>query len=85
MCIANVMDSQSQFSLQDDRHAIRRLKRGDIDGLEILVARYQAKAVRVAFLITHDGLQAGDTQACLVGESSNGTPLRGCDDIQIVP
>jgi len=40
--------------------AIRRLKSGDIGGLEILVARYQAKAVRVAFLITHDELQAED-------------------------
>jgi RNA polymerase sigma-70 factor (ECF subfamily) len=44
----------------DDLQAIRRLKSGDIGGLEILVARYQAKAVRVAFLITHDQLQAED-------------------------
>jgi RNA polymerase sigma-70 factor (ECF subfamily) len=44
----------------DDLQAIRRLKSGDIGGLEILVARYQAKAVRVAFLITHDELQAED-------------------------
>jgi RNA polymerase sigma-70 factor (ECF subfamily) len=44
----------------DDLQAIRRLKSGDIGGLEILVARYQARAVRVAFLITHDELQAED-------------------------
>ncbi|HLO16213.1 MAG TPA: sigma-70 family RNA polymerase sigma factor [Anaerolineales bacterium] len=44
----------------DDLQAIRRLKSGDIGGLEILVARYQAKAVRIAFLITHDELQAED-------------------------
>jgi len=44
----------------DDLQAIRRLQSGDISSLEILVARYQAKAVRVAFLITHDELQAED-------------------------
>jgi RNA polymerase sigma-70 factor (ECF subfamily) len=44
----------------DDLQAIQRLKRGDIGGLEFLVTRYQARAVRVAFLITHDELQAED-------------------------
>jgi RNA polymerase sigma-70 factor (ECF subfamily) len=44
----------------DDLQAILRLKRGDIGGLEILVARYQAKAMRVAFLITHDESLAED-------------------------
>ena len=38
----------------DDLQAIRRLKNGDIGGLEILIARYQAKAVRTAYLVTHD-------------------------------
>lgn len=37
----------------DDFEAIRRLKNGDIGGLEILIARYQAKAVRTAYLVTH--------------------------------
>lgn len=62
MCIVNMMDSQSHRdgSPQDDLQAIRRLKGGDIGGLETLVARYQARAVRVAFLITHDELQAED-------------------------
>ncbi len=41
----------------DDLQAIRRLKRGDIGGLEILIARHQAKAVRTAYLITqHEAL-----------------------------
>lgn len=62
MCIVNVMESQNQtdVSPHDDLQAIRRLQNGDISGLEILVARYEAKAVRVAFLITHDELQAED-------------------------
>jgi hypothetical protein len=38
----------------DDLDAVRRLKKGDIGGLEILVARYQVKAVRTAYLITQD-------------------------------
>ena len=56
------MDSQGHMDVspQDDLQAIRRLQRGDIGGLEILVDRYQSKAVRVAFLITHDELQAED-------------------------
>lgn len=44
----------------DDLQAIQRLKDGDIGGLEYLVVRYQAKAVRAAFLITHDEILAED-------------------------
>jgi len=44
----------------DDLQAIQRLKNGEIGGLEILVTRYQSKAVRVAFLITHDESLAED-------------------------
>jgi RNA polymerase sigma-70 factor (ECF subfamily) len=40
--------------------AIQRLKQGDMSGLETLVACYQAKAVRVAFLITQDEPSAED-------------------------
>jgi RNA polymerase sigma-70 factor (ECF subfamily) len=38
----------------DDLEAIRRLKQGDNSGLEWLIAHHQLKAVRAAFLITHD-------------------------------
>ena len=44
----------------DDLQAIQRLKDGDIGGLETLVGRYQAKAVRTAFLITQDETLAED-------------------------
>lgn len=44
----------------DDREAIRRLKTGEIGGLEVLVNRYQVEAVRAAFLITHDQALAED-------------------------
>jgi len=44
----------------NDQQAIRRLKDGDISGLEFLIARYQAKALRAAFLITHDEPLAED-------------------------
>lgn len=40
--------------------AIRRLKRGDMGGLECLIARYQRKALRTAFLILHDEPMAED-------------------------
>lgn len=44
----------------DDLEAIRRLKTGDIGGLELLIACYQAKAVRTAYLVTHDEPMAED-------------------------
>lgn len=43
-----------------DLHAILRLKNGDIGGLECLIARYQGKALRTAFLITHIEAMAED-------------------------
>lgn len=44
----------------DDVQAVRRLKSGDLTGLETLVNRYQKKAVRTAFLITQDEQLAED-------------------------
>jgi len=44
----------------DDDEAIRRMKGGDIGGLEILVRRYQVRAVRAAFLVTQDEPLAED-------------------------
>jgi len=44
----------------DDLQAIQRLKDGDIEGLEVLVTRYQAKAQHVAFLVTHNESLAED-------------------------
>ena len=44
----------------DDLQALRQLKSGDISGLEILVVRYQRKAVHTAYLITHDVQLAED-------------------------
>ena len=38
----------------DDLQAIQRLKRGDPGALELLMARYQVKAARAAFLIRRD-------------------------------
>ena len=44
----------------DDLQAIHRLKRGEIGGLEVLVARYQTGAIETAFLITQDPALAED-------------------------
>jgi RNA polymerase sigma-70 factor (ECF subfamily) len=44
----------------DDLQAIRRLKGGDIGGLETLITRYQEKAIRAAYLVTHNKLTAED-------------------------
>ena len=44
----------------NDREAVRRMKNGEIGGLEILVNRYQVKAARAAFLVVHDEALAED-------------------------
>ncbi len=44
----------------DDLQAILLLKHGDIRGLETLVARYQVKAMRAAYLVIHDEQLAED-------------------------
>jgi RNA polymerase sigma-70 factor (ECF subfamily) len=44
----------------EDLQAIRRLKSGDIGGLECLISRHQGKALRTAFLITHNEPMAED-------------------------
>jgi RNA polymerase sigma-70 factor (ECF subfamily) len=51
----------------NELEAIQHLKQGDISGLELLVARYQLKAVRVAYLITRDpGLAEDVVQDCFL-------------------
>jgi RNA polymerase sigma-70 factor, ECF subfamily len=51
----------------DEKQAIQRLKQADISGLEFLVARYQVKTVRTAYLITRDfGLAEDVVQDCFV-------------------
>lgn len=44
----------------DEIAAFRRMKAGDFGGLEGLMERYQVKAARAAFLITHDKARAED-------------------------
>lgn len=44
----------------DEKQAIARLKRGDIEALEVLVHIYQLKAVRAACLIVDDPMLAED-------------------------
>ncbi len=44
----------------DDLEAIKRMRRGDINGLAALVERYQVRALRTAFLITQDQALAQD-------------------------
>lgn len=46
-------------SLEEYR-AIHRLKQGDLDGLELLVERYQVRAVYAAYLIVRDLMLAED-------------------------
>jgi RNA polymerase sigma-70 factor, ECF subfamily len=47
-------------SEMDDLQAIRLLKNGDIGGLEVLIARYQIKAINAAYLVTQNEPMAED-------------------------
>jgi RNA polymerase sigma-70 factor (ECF subfamily) len=47
-------------SEMDDLQAIRRLKNGDIGGLEVLIACYQVKTVQTAYLVTQHEPMAED-------------------------
>jgi RNA polymerase sigma-70 factor (ECF subfamily) len=46
--------------LDDDSEAIRRCQRGDISGLEPLIARYQVAALRLAYLLVGERTAAED-------------------------
>ena len=44
----------------DDRITISRIKQGDLNGLEVLIRRYQVQAVHAAYLILYDRALAED-------------------------
>jgi len=44
----------------EDHKAISRIKQGDLDGLEVLVDRYQVKAVHASYLVLFDRSLAED-------------------------
>ena len=46
--------------LDDDAEAVRRCQRGDIGGLEPLIARYQVAAIRLAYLLVGERAAAED-------------------------
>ncbi|UCD98958.1 MAG: sigma-70 family RNA polymerase sigma factor [Chloroflexota bacterium] len=51
----------------DDHNAISRIKQGDLNGLEILVNQYQARAVHAAYLVLYDrGLAEDVVQTAFV-------------------
>ena len=56
-----------------ERHAVSRLREGDVSGLEVLVRDYQGAALRAAFLVTQDAAFAEDVVASAF--------LKACDRI----
>lgn len=55
-----VTETVTETLTLDETHAIAALKRGDLAGLEVLVRRYQVRAIRAAYLIVRDRPLAED-------------------------
>lgn len=56
----------------EDTEAIIRLKQGDLEGLAVLIQRYQVKALRTAYLITQERALAEDvTQGVFIRLAGN--------------
>ena len=54
----------------------RRNRDVDADGFPDLLLHFR---------IAETGVEIGDTEACLSGETLDGTPFSGCDTIRTVP
>ncbi len=54
------MREDEYVSEMDDASAIARCQRGDVEGLDILMRRYEASALRLAHLLTGDSFLAED-------------------------
>jgi RNA polymerase sigma-70 factor (ECF subfamily) len=54
------MREDEHVQVTDDDDAIKRCQQGDIEGLATLIRRYQADALRLAYLLTGDGYLAED-------------------------
>lgn len=54
------MSAPNETLFLQEQKAIQCLKRGELGGLEVLVTRYQVRAMRTAFLILQDEAQAED-------------------------
>jgi YVTN family beta-propeller protein len=46
------------------------------DGITDLILKFNTQDL--------DELQQGDTEACLVGELNDGTPIKGCDEVRVI-
>lgn len=64
----------------DERDAVRRMRAGDVGGLEPLVHAHQQRAVRAAYLVTRDRAQAEDiVQSAFIRAFERINQLRSAD------
>jgi hypothetical protein len=73
---ATMMDPASvRFGPGEARSTSSRLEEVNGDGLPDLIMHFRTQQA---------GIQPGDTQACLTGQTRSGTPIQGCDTIRVL-
>jgi YVTN family beta-propeller protein len=74
--VSEVNISSIEFAGATPSSTNPRLEDVNGDGTTDLILRFNTQDL--------DELQQGDTEACLVGQLTDGTPIKGCDEVRVI-